>query len=121
MSDSIQTIPVRTSPAYTVQIAPGLLGRCGSLLGEVLPPCRVAVVTDSAVAPLYLERVTASLTSAGFAVVSYVFPAGESHKNMATLSGILEFLAREHLTRTDCVAALGGGVVGVMAGFAAAV
>ena len=121
MSDSIQTIPVRTSPAYTVQIAPGLLGRCGSLLGEVLPPCRVAVVTDSAVAPLYLERVTASLTSAGFAVVSYVFPAGESHKNMATLSGILEFLAREHLTRTDCVAALGGGVVGDMAGFAAAV
>ena len=121
MSDSIQTIPVRTSPAYTVQIAPGLLGRCGSLLGEVLPPCRVAVVTDSAVAPLYLERVTASLTSAGFAVVSYVFPAGESHKNMATLSGILEFLAREHLTRTDCVAALGGGVVGDLAGFAAAV
>ena len=76
MSDSIQTIPVRTSPAYTVQIAPGLLGRCGALLRDVLSPCRVAVVTDSTVAPLYLERVTASLTSAGFSVVSYVFPAG---------------------------------------------
>ena len=121
MSDSIQTIPVRTSPAYSVQIGPGLLGRCGSLLQDMLAPCRMAVITDDTVAPLYLERVTASLTSAGFAVVSYVFPAGESHKNMATLSGILEFLAREHLTRTDCVAALGGGVVGDMAGFAAAV
>ena len=121
MSDSIQTIPVRTSPAYTVQIAPGLLGRCGALLRDVLSPCRVAVVTDSTVAPLYLERVTASLTGAGFSVVSYVFPAGEAHKNMETLSAILEFLAREHLTRTDCVAALGGGVAGDMAGFAAAV
>lgn len=121
MSDSIQTIPVRTSPAYSVQIGPGLLGRCGPLLGQVLAPCRMAVVTDSAVAPLYLDRVVRSLSSAGFAVVSYVFPAGEAHKNMDTLSGILEFLAREHLTRTDCVAALGGGVTGDMAGFAAAV
>lgn len=121
MSDSIRTIPVRTSPAYTVQIAPGLLNRCGSLLQAMLPPCRMAVVTDSTVAPLYLERVVRSLTDAGFAVVSYVFPAGEAHKNMDTLSAILEFLAREHLTRTDCVAALGGGVVGDMAGFAAAV
>lgn len=121
MSDSIQTIPVRTCPAYTVQIAPGLLSRCGALLREVLSPCRVAVVTDSTVAPLYLERVTGSLTGAGFSVVSYVFPAGEAHKNMETLSAILEFLAREHLTRTDCVAALGGGVAGDMAGFAAAV
>ena len=121
MSDSIRTIPVRTSPAYTVQIAPGLLGRCGSLLQAMLPPCRMAVITDDTVAPLYLERVVRSLTDAGFAVVSYVFPAGEAHKNMDTLSAILEFLAREHLTRTDCVAALGGGVVGDMAGFAAAV
>ena len=121
MSDSIRTIPVRTSPAYTVQIAPGLLNRCGSLLQAMLPPCRMAVITDDTVAPLYLERVVRSLTDAGFAVVSYVFPAGEAHKNMDTLSAILEFLAREHLTRTDCVAALGGGVVGDMAGFAAAV
>ena len=121
MPDSIRTIPVRTSPAYSVQIGPGLLGRCGSLLQDMLAPCRMAVITDDTVAPLYLERVVRSLSGAGFAVVSYVFPAGESHKNMDTLSAILEFLAREHLTRTDCVAALGGGVVGDMAGFAAAV
>ena len=121
MPDSIRTIPVRTSPAYSVQIGPGLLGRCGSLLQDMLAPCRMAVITDDTVAPLYLDRVVRSLSGAGFAVVSYVFPAGEAHKNMDTLSAILEFLAREHLTRTDCVAALGGGVVGDMAGFAAAV
>ena len=114
MPDSIRTIPVRTSPAYSVQIGPGLLGRCGSLLQDMLAPCRMAVITDDTVAPLYLDRVVRSLSGAGFAVVSYVFPAGEAHKNM-------DFLAREHLTRTDCVAALGGGVVGDMAGFAAAV
>lgn len=71
-------------------------------------------------APLYLETVCASLRDAGFAVCSYVFPAGEAHKNFTTLSAILEFLAESQLTRTDCVAALGGGVTGDMAGFAAA-
>lgn len=121
MSDSIQTIPVRTTPSYSVQIGPGLLSRCGSLLGDILVPCRMAVITDDTVAPLYLDEVLESLKCAGFSVVSYVFPAGEASKTMHTLADILEFLAREHLTRTDCVAALGGGVVGDMAGFAAAV
>ena len=90
-------------------------------LQEVLSPCRIAVITDSHVDPLYLERVCESLQSAGFSVVSRVVPAGEQHKTMATLAQLLEFLAEEHLTRTDCVAALGGGVIGDMAGFAAAV
>ena len=114
------TIPVHTSPAYTVTIAPGLLHQCGQRLREILPLCHVAVVTDSTVAPLYLETVKKSLAAAGFTVSAYVFPAGEAHKNFETLAGILEFLAEAHLTRTDCVAALGGGVTGDMAGFAAA-
>ena len=71
-------------------------------------------------APLYLKTVTGSLEGAGFTVCSYIFPAGEGSKNFTTLSAILEFLAEQHLTRTDCVAALGGGVTGDMAGFAAA-
>ncbi|MDD3346427.1 3-dehydroquinate synthase [Oscillibacter sp.] len=119
MSGSIQTIPVRTAPPYTVSIGSGLLCRCGEYLK--MPTCRVAIVTDSTVEKLYLETVGESLRRAGFSVCSYVFPAGEAHKNLTTLSAILEFLAREHLTRTDCVAALGGGVTGDMAGFAAAV
>lgn len=121
MSSCLQQIPVHTAPPYQVTVGPGLLPTCGPRLQEVLSPCRIAVITDSHVAPLYLERVCESLQSAGFSVVSRVVPAGEQHKTMATLAQLLEFLAEEHLTRTDCVAALGGGVIGDMAGFAAAV
>ena len=117
---SIQTIQVHTAPAYEVSIGGGLLTACGQRLREVLAPCRVAVITDSTVAPLYLKTVTGSLEDAGFTVCSYIFPAGEGSKNFTTLAAILEFLAEQHLTRTDCVAALGGGVTGDMVGFAAA-
>lgn len=117
---SIQTIQVHTAPAYEVSIGGGLLTACGQRLREVLAPCRVAVITDSTVAPLYLKTVTGSLEDAGFTVCSYIFPSGEGSKNFTTLAAILEFLAEQHLTRTDCVAALGGGVTGDMVGFAAA-
>ena len=117
---SIQTIQVHTAPAYEVSIGGGLLTACGQRLREVLAPCRVAVITDSTVAPLYLKTETGSLEDAGFTVCSYIFPAGEGSKNFTTLAAILEFLAEQHLTRTDCVAALGGGVTGDMVGFAAA-
>ena len=117
---SIQTIQVHTAPAYEVSIGGGLLHTCGQRLREVLAPCRVAVITDSTVAPLYLKTVTGSLEGAGFTVCSYTFSAGEGSKNFPPLAAILEFLAEQHLTRTDCVAALGGGVTGDMAGFAAA-
>lgn len=116
----IQTIRVHTNPEYDVTIGPGLLKECGARLKEVIPLCHMAVVTDSNVAPLYLDRVGDSLWKAGFDVSTYVFPAGEGSKNFDTLSKILEFLAEEQLTRTDCVAALGGGVTGDMAGLAAA-
>ena len=117
---SIQTIQVHTTPAYQVSIGPGLLAGCGRQLLPVLGPCHVAVITDSTVAPLYLDTVAASLRDAGFTVSTVVFPAGEGSKNFTTLSTILEALAEARLTRADCVAALGGGVTGDMAGFAAA-
>ena len=117
----MQTIPVHTNPPYAVTIGPGLLKECGARLRECVPPCRIAVVTDSAVGPLYLETVLESLRAAGYAACSHTFPAGEGSKRLGTLSEILEFLAEERLTRTDCLAALGGGVTGDMAGFAAAV
>ncbi|MBE6996311.1 MAG: 3-dehydroquinate synthase [Ruminococcaceae bacterium] len=120
MANSIQTIQVHTSPAYAVSIGGGLLHTCGQRLKEVLTSCHVAVITDSTVAPLYLDTVCGSLRSAGFAVSSYIFPAGEQHKHIGTFADILEFLAGQRLTRTDCIVALGGGVVGDMAGFAAA-
>ena len=116
----MQTIPVNTNPAYAVTIGPGLLKKCGQMLRSAVPPCRAAVITDSIVGPLYLETVTESLKAAGYAAAAFAFPAGEGRKNLSTLSDILEFLAKERLTRTDCLIALGGGVVGDMAGFAAA-
>ena len=100
MSDC-KSIQVHTSPAYAVTIAPGLLADCGHRLREAMPPCHMAVITDSTVAPLYLETVQKSLAEAGFTVSTYVFPAGEGSKNFTTLAKILEFLAERRLTRTD--------------------
>lgn len=115
-------IRVGTNPAYTVTVGPGLLGGCGRHLAQTVPPpCHMAVITDSTVDPLYLEPVTKGLKEAGYAVSTCTFPAGEEQKNFATWSSIVEFLAEERLTRSDCLIALGGGVVGDMAGFAAAV
>ena len=114
-----RVIPVRVREGYNVVIAAGLLDESGSLLRAALGDCRLALVTDSNVAGLYLERVLTSLRAAGYDVSSFVFPAGEQNKNMQTLADLLEFFAAERLTRTDCVLALGGGVTGDMAGFAA--
>ena len=98
MSSCLQQIPVHTAPPYQVTVGPGLLRTCGPRLQEVLSPCRIAVITDSHVAPLYLERVCESLQSAGFSVVSRVVPAGEQHKTMATLAQLLEFLAERGIS-----------------------
>ncbi len=117
----IQTISVRTSPSYDVLLGSGLHSVCGQILRPLLGDCRLAVITDSTVAPLFLKPVEQSLRDAGFSVVSYIFSAGESHKHLGTLSNILEFLGENHLTRSDCIVALGGGVCGDMAGCAAAV
>ena len=116
----MKLIQVNTKPSYEVLIGPGVLSESGAYLKGLFPDSRLAVITDSTVAPLYLETARESLTAAGYTVSTHVFPAGEASKNFVTLSGILEFLASVPLTRTDCLIALGGGVAGDMAGFAAA-
>jgi len=116
---NVKSVRIHAGKGYTVTIGSGLLNSFGTLLTEAVGLCRIAVITDTNVEKLYLEPVCAVLQKAGFEVCSFVFPAGEGSKNLNTLSGILEFLAEHHLTRTDCVAALGGGVVGDVAGFAA--
>lgn len=121
MTEAMETVIVNTAPPYPVRIGPGLLDRCGAFLRELLPPCRAAVVSDSTVAPLYLERAVQGLRAGGFRVSAHVIPAGETHKNLKVLSRLLEELAAARLTRSDCVVALGGGVTGDLAGFAAAV
>lgn len=107
---------------YDIRIGRGLLDELGPLLREIWGGSRVAVVTDSNVAPLYAERAEASLRKAGFIVKRAVFPAGEKSKNLAGLECIYDQLLSPGpftLTRTDLIIALGGGVTGDMAGFAA--
>lgn len=116
----METVTVNASRAYPVHIGGGLLEKAGELIAGVTRSRTCAVITDSTVEPLYAPRVCRSLQDAGFRVCLYAFPAGEQNKNLATYGGMLEFLAENRLTRSDFVAALGGGVVGDMAGFAAA-
>lgn len=106
---------------YDILIEKGLLDRTGKSCRAVLPKaCRLAVVTDSNVAPLYLERVKRSLEESGFAVKDIIIPAGERSKSLEMLGYLYEEMLSFGLSRTDAVVALGGGVVGDLAGFAAA-
>ena len=107
--------------SYDILIDRGLLDRAGEHCRTVLPRARrLFVVTDSQVAPLYLDRVTQSLARGGFEVISQVVAAGESSKCVGQLSALWEGMMAAGITRTDAVVALGGGVVGDLAGFAAA-
>ena len=106
--------------AYDIKIGSGLLGHCGELLRPVTRAERLAVVTDSNVGSLYLKPVMESLLRAGFTAFSVTFPAGEASKNIRVLNDLYESFAEGGLTRGDGVVALGGGVTGDMAGFAAA-
>ena len=113
------TVHINVGKGYHVTVGSGLLDYCGAIAGALLKPCRIAVITDTVVETLYLARASESLAGAGFGVSHFAFPAGERSKSMGTLTRILEFLAGEKFTRTDCLVALGGGVAGDIAGFAA--
>ena len=117
----MQTVHIGVSAPYDVLVGPGLLSECGARMREAVGLCCAAIVSDSTVDALCGDPVERSLRDAGYDALRCVFPAGERNKTLATLGGILEFLAENHLTRADVVVALGGGVTGDMAGFAAAV
>lgn len=114
-----KTIRVKVSSEYEVVIGRDLLKKSGELIKKVVAPCKVAIITDDTVNALYSEVVEKSLIKNGFAVVKYAFLHGEESKNLNTYGEILNFLAENQLTRTDAIVALGGGVVGDMAGFVA--
>ena len=118
----MKTIKVQASVSYDIVIGDHLLADSGAYCRKALgKPCRLCLVTDDKVAPLYLETVRVSLEEAGFDVFYYVIPNGEPSKNTETLVELLEILAENRLTRSDALIALGGGVVGDLTGFAAAV
>ena len=117
----MRTIEVSAeSGSYNVMIGSGLLSVCGEHIAAVHAPCRAAIVTDDTVNALYGDTVERSLCEAGFSAVRFVFPHGEQSKTLATYGALQSFLAANRLTRSDLIVALGGGVVGDLAGFAAA-
>ena len=117
----MKTIHIQASNSYDVFIDSHVLHALGSyLLTLVKSNSKVAIVSESNVWPLYGSVVETSLKKSGFEFVHYVFPAGESSKNISTYHNILCFLAENHITRTDLLIALGGGVTGDITGFTAA-
>ena len=116
----MKKVTVCASLTYDVLIEKGILSRTGSLCASVVAPCRAVILTDSNVAPLYLEGVRASLEAAGFSALEFVIPAGEASKSAESYLALMSFMAQNRITRSDVLVALGGGVVGDLGGFSAA-
>ncbi|MEG1014406.1 MAG: 3-dehydroquinate synthase [Clostridia bacterium] len=117
----MRRVLVKTEAPYEVKIQRGLLFHIGEeLLSALGGACKVAVLSDDTVSTLYGHRVCEALEASGFQTCCFAMKHGEGNKNLSTWQSMLDFLAREQCTRTDCVLALGGGVVGDTAGFAAA-
>lgn len=106
--------------SYPVVIDSNALNILGESIRQRLGDCTAAIVTDDNVAPLYLAQVKASLDRAGLRHASIVLPHGEPTKCLAQLSNLYDFLCESHITRKDAIVALGGGVIGDLAGLAAA-
>jgi 3-dehydroquinate synthase len=107
--------------AYDIIIGRGLLSSLGKRLAALRPNVRAAIVTDSTVAELYLDMTQAALSEAGIASVHITVPEGEKSKSFRVFERVCETMIAERIERGDVVVALGGGVVGDLAGFAAAV
>ena len=117
----MRSVHIEASTSYDVLIGPGLIDRSGELSAKVVRPCRCLIVADDNVDRLFGDRVQVSFKRAGFSPKRVVFSASESSKNLATLTSILTSLGEDRFSRSDLVVALGGGVTGDVAGFAAAV
>lgn len=116
----MEKVKVNASTAYEILIDKGIIDRTGEFIAEIRKTGKAAVITDDNVDRYYGERVMNSFESAGFAPRKFVFPHGEASKNHTTLLRIYDFLAENGYTRSDFIVALGGGVVGDTAGYAAA-
>lgn len=107
-------------PAYDIVLAEDFTGLVDELLRLNIPSKKLCIVSDSTVSELYLKEVKERIAPHCRRVVSYVFPAGEAQKNLATVGKLYEKLIAEQFDRGDMLVALGGGVVGDLCGFAAA-
>ena len=105
--------------SYPIHIENGILAKTGELVSEVFSGKKIMIVSDDNVFPLYGEIITKALSDSGFECHSFVLPHGEPTKSFQSLPKIYEALINAKLTRSDLLIALGGGVIGDLAGFAA--
>jgi 3-dehydroquinate synthase len=120
--DLLRRVPVSLpGREYDILIGPGLLGGAADLLTPLLRRRRVAVISDETVAALHLQSLIETLDKEGISVVTVALPAGEATKNWAGLERAVEWLLDEKIERGDLVIAFGGGVIGDLVGFAAAI
>jgi 3-dehydroquinate synthase len=117
-----QTIPVTLGErSYNIVLHPGLLGTVGDRLTAFTTSPKIGVVTDKHVASHYLQETLRSLCKAGYDPTPIILPPGERTKTLGTISKILDVLARQKFERQSLLLALGGGVIGDITGFAAAI
>ena len=122
--DIMQTITVNLTPAsgqrsYPIHIGNGILEQIDLVL-PYLPQKKVAIVSNTTIAPLYLDRLRSALERHGISSVPIILPDGEKYKNWKTLNQIFDVLLSQKCERNTTILALGGGVVGDLTGFAAA-
>lgn len=116
----MKQIRVHASEPYDVLIGGGLLAEAGERIAPLVKGKKAVVVTDTNVRGLYADPLAASLGRAGISSEIFAFEAGEARKSAETLLSLYDFLAKQNITRSDFLIALGGGVVGDLTGFAAA-
>ncbi len=122
MEPLIQTVHVDLAGrGYDIHIGPGLIAQAGARIGPLLPRPFTVIVTDETVAGQHLAPLRAGLAVAGIDAEVIILPPGEATKSMARLTQVVERLLELKVERDDLIIALGGGVVGDLAGFAAAV
>ncbi|MFN4172819.1 MAG: 3-dehydroquinate synthase [Pseudorhodobacter sp.] len=120
--EGVDSVPVSLGTrSYEVRIGAGLLARAGMEIAPLLHRRRVAVVTEERVAALHLDTLRASLAAEGIEMAALSLPPGEATKSWPHLARVAEWLLEQKVERRDVVVALGGGVIGDLAGFAAAI
>lgn len=116
----MKTIHVNTGRSYDIIIEHNILSKAGTYIRPLTRAIRAVIVSDTNVAPLYADTVRKSLEANGFSAAVFCFQAGEASKRLSTIEKMYDCFAEHSITRSDIVIALGGGVTGDMAGFAAA-
>ena len=117
----MRTIKVSGQNMYEIHIGSGLIDKAGCFIKKLSSAQKVMIITDTNVLNLYEGKVRKSLENEGFEVFCFAFPAGETNKTFDTVKNMIDALSEAQLTRNDLVVALGGGVVGDMAGFASSI